>query len=108
MNRQYSKSITTIVEEKLGKDIRNVNMAQVISFVDVFADGNKIFKSNYFSALLLLDKDKNLLAENIRNELKKIIVAIFQLQIGALSENLTRRHRTDPGNSGSNKRKYSQ
>lgn len=91
LDRQYGKSITTIIEEKLGKNIRNINMAQVISFVDVFSDGNKIFNNNYFSALLLLYKDKDLLSENVHNELRKIIVAIFQLQIGALGENLTRR-----------------
>ncbi|MCY6485041.1 hypothetical protein OW763_11890 [Clostridium aestuarii] len=89
--KKYNKSVTKIIEEKLGQDIAKLKMAQVISFVDIFKEGNKIFNSNYFPAMLLLYKDKNLLSENVRNELRKIIISIFQLQIGSLSQNLTRR-----------------
>lgn len=65
-------------------------MKQEISFIEYFKEGNKIFESNYFSSLLKLYKSKTIESGCIRLELRKIILAIFQLQIGALSESLTR------------------
>lgn len=91
LKQYYHKPISKIIEDKLGTQLRNCNMKQEISFVEVFADGNKIFSSNYFSALLKMYKNKDNLNESVRTELRKIIIAIFQLQIGALSENLTRK-----------------
>ena len=87
----YEKTYSEIVEEKLNKKIKNCNMKQVISFIDYFDEGNKIFESNYFSALLNLYKMPGLFNEGVKSEIRKIILAIFQLQIGALSENLTRK-----------------
>ncbi len=89
-------SVLKALEKLLGKTIDNSNMNQVISFVDVFKDGNKIFENNYFSALLEIYKNKELLSSSIRMELGKIIIAILQLQIGALSENLTRKINDSP------------
>ena len=45
-------------EELLGKKVTGVNLSQVIAYNDVFKDGNELFKSNYFSALLSVYKDK--------------------------------------------------
>ena len=87
----YEKTYSEIVEEKLNKKIKNCNMKQVISFIDYFDEGNKIFESNYFSALLNLYKMPGLFNEGVKSEIRKIRLAIFQLQIGALSENLTRK-----------------
>ena len=83
-------NITEIIEKNLAKDIRDSNMGQIISFVDVFDDGNKIFSNNYFSALLELYKKKDFFKESEKYEMGKILTAILQLQVGALSENLTR------------------
>lgn len=87
----YEKTYSEIVEEKLNKKLKNCNMKQVISFIDYFDEGNKIFESNYFSALLTLYKMSSFFSEGVKSEIRKIILAIFQLQIGALSENLTRK-----------------
>ena len=87
----YEKTYSQIVEEKLNKKLKNCNMKQIISFIDYFDEGNKIFESNYFSALLNLYKMSNFFSEGVKYEIRKIILAIFQLQIGALSENLTRK-----------------
>ena len=91
LNDSYGKTYSQIVEEKLNKKLKNCNMRQVISFIDYFDEGNKIFESNYFSALLNLYKMPNFFSDGVKSEVRKIILAIFQLQIGALSENLTRK-----------------
>ena len=88
---KYSKSYSEIVSELLGTPLKNCNMKQKISFIDYFNEGNKIFESNYFSSLLKLYKMPGVFEGNTKSEIRKIILAIFQLQIGALSENLTRK-----------------
>ncbi len=90
LEKEYSKNIKNILESILGKDIDEFNMGQTVSFIDVFSDGNKLFNNNYFSVLLEIYKDKTSLNSEQRNELGKIITSIIQLQIGALSEKLTR------------------
>ncbi|WP_338691086.1 hypothetical protein QJR36_08485 [Paraclostridium sordellii] len=87
----YSKTYSQIVEEILGTKLKNCNMKQEISFIEYFNEGNKIFESNYFSSLLKLYKIPDIFDGNTKSEIRKIILAIFQLQIGALSENLTRK-----------------
>ncbi|MBK1812334.1 hypothetical protein JHL18_17050 [Clostridium sp. YIM B02505] len=87
----YSKTYTQIVNEVLGTPLKNCNMKHEISFIDYFNEGNKLFESNYFSSLLKLYKTPGIFEVNTKYELRKIILAIFQLQIGALSENLTRK-----------------
>ena len=75
-------------KELLGKEVTRVKLSQVIAYNDVFKDGNKLFKSNYFSALLSVYKDKK--DESDRKLLGRMILSIMQLQIGALSEGLVR------------------
>ena len=59
-----------------------------IAYNDVFKDGNKLFESNYFSALLLVYKDK--IGGSDRKLLGQMILSVMQLQLGALGEKLTR------------------
>lgn len=87
----YVRTYSKIVEEKLGTKLKNCNMKHEISFIEYFNEGNKIFESNYFSSLLKLYKTSDVFDSNTKSEIRKIILAIFQLQIGALSENLTRK-----------------
>lgn len=79
------------IEQLLGRNIGNIHYGQDISFIDEFKQGNELFNSSYFSALLMLYKNKKLDTQNQRNELGKILISIIQLHIGALSENLTRK-----------------
>ena len=71
----------------LGREVSNIHLDQVISYNDAFAKGNKLFESNYFSALLLVYK--NTLGEDGRELLRKILLSTMQLQLGALSEELS-------------------
>lgn len=96
LEKHKNISVIEVFEKLLGKSIDNSNMNQVISFVDVFKDGNKIFENNYFSALLEIYKNKASLPNEIRIELGKIIIAILQLQIVALSGNFTRKINDSP------------
>ena len=79
-----------------GKELNNLNMGQVIKFSEELSDGNNLFKSKYFSALLYIYKKKDALDENGKKHLGKIIIAILQLQIGALSEKLARKINDSP------------
>lgn len=73
------------------REVSNSFMNKTITFVTEFKDGNDIFKSNYFSALLLAYKALSKKGAKERNELGKVVTAILQLQIGALGEKLTKR-----------------
>ncbi len=82
--------ISEIIEKLIGKNLDNCHMNSVISFNEAFKEGNEIFKSKYFSALLEIYKKSKEFNATQKAELGKIIVSLLQLQIGALSENLTR------------------
>lgn len=83
--------INSILESVLHTELDNIHMSQDISFIKEFSDGNKLFDSSYFSALLLVYKNKELMPAVERLELGKILLSIMQLHIGALSESLTRK-----------------
>ena len=89
--RDTNKDVTSVIEKYLNKSIDDSNMNQIIAFIDAFKEGNGIFSNNYFSALLEIYKRQDILEPEVRTELGKIIIAILQLHIGALSEKLTRK-----------------
>lgn len=70
------------------RDVSNTKLSQKIKYNASFEKGNKLFESNYFSSLLLTYKEMN------RNESKqflgRMLLSVMQLQLGALSEELTR------------------
>ena len=72
----------------LGREVANIQLDQVIAYNDAFKNGNKLFESNYFSALLMLYRDKT--EESGRTTLGRTLLSIMQLQLGALSEDLSR------------------
>lgn len=83
--------VNETIEQLLGRTIENTHYGQNFSFIDEFKQGNELFDCSYFSALLLLYKNKKMETHDQRNELGKILMSIMQLHIGALSENLTRK-----------------
>lgn len=91
LNKNEKADVEKVLESLLGLKLKNITMKQEISFIREFEDGNGLFSSNYFSALLLVYKNKALMSAEKRMELGKILTAILQLQVGALSENLTRK-----------------
>ena len=72
----------------LGRDISNIHLDQVIQYNENLKSGNKLFESTYFSGLLRVYRD--IVDEPGRQLLGKILLAIMQLQLGALSEELSR------------------
>ena len=91
LNNEDGIDIDNLLEEILQTELDNIHMSQDISFIEEFSDGNKLFDSSYFSALLLVYKDKELISGVERLELGKILLSIMQLHIGALSESITRK-----------------
>ena len=83
--------VDAAIETLLGRELNNIHMGQTIAFIEEFKQGNALFDSSYFSALLLLYKGRNILGDDHRRELGKILLSIIQLHIGALSETLSRR-----------------
>lgn len=71
----------------LKRDISNVHMDQIIAFNEAFHQGNKLFENTYFSGLLMVYRDTN---DPQKQTLGKYLLAIMQLQLGALSEDLSR------------------
>lgn len=72
----------------LGRDVSNIKLSQDIAYNDSFKRGNQLFESNYFSSLLLVYK--SLKDNDMKSVLGRILVSVMQLQLGALSEELTR------------------
>ena len=73
----------------LGRDVSTIQLNQVISYNAAFGKGDELFKSHYFSGLLLVYK--NMPRTSGRELLRKILLATLQLQVGALSEELAQR-----------------
>lgn len=83
--------IDALLEKLIGRELDNVHMGQTISFIDEFKQGNDLFNSSYFSALLMVYKNKTIITGEQRAEFGKILLSIIQLHVGALSESLSRR-----------------
>ena len=89
--KESGVDIDSIIENLLGRELDNIHMGQSIAFIDEFKQGNDLFNSSYFSALLMIYKDKNIIVGEQRTEFAKILLSIIQLHVGALSESLTRK-----------------
>lgn len=90
IEEKYKIHLTERIKNDLGKPYENININQKIKYTKVFNEGNGLFKNNFFAVLLNYYKDFEGFDINQRNELGDIIKAIFQLQLGALSEKLSR------------------
>lgn len=84
-------SVVPIIEKVIGRAIDNTHLDGEYKFVQEFSDGNAIFSSTFYSALLLVYKQNGYLNENQRKELRTILLSIMQLQVGALGEKLARK-----------------
>ena len=91
MMKKDNIDIDALLEKLIGRKLDNVHMGQMISFIDEFKQGNDLFNSSYFSALLMVYKDKMIMTGEQRVEFGKILLSIIQLLVGALSETLSRR-----------------
>lgn len=91
MKKTDNIDIDTVLERLLGRDLDNIHMGQTIAFIKEFEQGNALFNSSYFSALLMIYKDKRIMSGEQRIEFGKILLSIIQLHVGALSESLSRR-----------------
>ena len=91
MMKKDNIDIDALLEKLIGRKLDNVHMGQTISFIDEFKQGNDLFNSSYFSALLMVYKDKMIITGEQRVEFGKILLSIIQLLVGALSETLSRR-----------------
>lgn len=96
MEKTGDINIRKSIEEIIDRNLDDINMSQKFSFTDEFSEGNKLFSSKFFSAFLLIYKKKKDSSTEIRSELGKIIISIMQLQVGALSEALTRKINDNP------------
>ena len=87
MNNEDQNNFNKAISALLNRDVKNIHLTHCISYIDVFKEGNDLFSSCYFSALLL--SYKKLSNTTNKSILKKILISIMQLQLGALSEELS-------------------
>lgn len=74
------------IKEKIGS---NINVNQELQYNDLFKKGNKLFDNQYFAAILMYYKNYTFDCEDDRIFLGELIKSILQLQIGALSSNVS-------------------
>ena len=90
--KEDGKDVLSVIETALNKNLKNIKLSSSIRYIGEFQDGDKLFGSNYFSALLLLYSKRVFWSSPIkRKEFGNMILSILQLQLGALSENLIKR-----------------
>lgn len=88
MEENDELNVDLAFEHITGRPIGDAYMMQVVSYNDAFKRGNELFNSNYFSGLLLAYKEKA--SDDRAPLLRKILMSIMQLHLGALSEDLSR------------------
>lgn len=99
LKKKQGIDIDEVLTEITGVAPEDLSMKHMLSFIDEFKEGDVLFESNYFSSLLTVYKLSPVKIEHQgaeivnwqRIELKKILMSIIQLLVGALSENLTKR-----------------
>lgn len=88
VGRMDGVDVDAAFQSILGREVSNIKLSQDIAYNANFEKGNKLFESNYFSALLLVYK--GLEDTDAKTVLGRILLSIMQLQLGALSEDLSR------------------
>lgn len=91
INEDFNVTIKDILEKVTNTKLNNSNMKQVVSYISDLSSGDNIFQSKYMSSLLTAYKTKDFFNDSQKKELKKILRFLFQLQLGALSEELIRK-----------------
>lgn len=91
IDKKKDFSLDDRIDEDLGKAHEEVNVNHNLEYSEYFNSGNKLFENNYFAILLEYYKSENILKNSERKELGEVIKAIFQLQLGAMSEDLSRK-----------------
>lgn len=86
--------VDAAIRNILKREVNNIKLSQDISYNKHFEKGNQLFESNYFSSLLLVYK--TITDDRARDFLKRILISVMQLQLGALSEDLTRNINDNP------------
>ena len=51
--KKDDKDVVSVIETTLNKKLKNIKLSNSIRYIGEFQDGDKLFGSNYFSALLL-------------------------------------------------------
>ncbi len=91
VNNVYNeKAFEELVEKDLKAKIRDININHQLVYSEYFKAGNKLFNNTYFAVLLKYYNTFDKFKINEKTYLGEIIKAIFQLQIGAMSEDLSR------------------
>lgn len=78
------------IRNDLGKNFSDINVRQQLKYNQFFNSGNALFSSNYFAILLTYYKDFDFENSLDKELLGDLIKSIFQLHIGALSEDLSK------------------
>lgn len=79
-----------ILDEQIKKELgKNINVNQLLKYTDLFKKGNRLFDNKYFASLLLYYKNYTFENPDEKALLGELIKSMLQLQIGALSSNIS-------------------
>lgn len=84
------KQFKRTVYEELEIKYSDINIQHELRYNDSFQGGNALFNSRFFAILLTYYRQYNFANDNDKELLGDIVKSIFQLHIGAMSENLSR------------------
>lgn len=79
-----------ILDERISDELgENINVNQLLEYTDLFKQGDQLFNNKYFASLLLYYKNYNFKNPDEKVLLGELIKSMLQLQIGALSSNIS-------------------
>lgn len=90
INNKLDIDLNQKINEDLGKSVSNIHVNQKLKYSSFFESGNSLFDNNYFAVLLEYYKNYTDFSDLAKSEFGEVIKAIFQLQLGAMSEELSR------------------
>lgn len=91
IDEKLDVDLNSRIEADLKRDVENISVNHNLKYSDFFEAGDKLFTNSYFAILLEYYRSEGILESNEKRELGEIIKAIFQLQLGAMSEELSRK-----------------
>lgn len=87
--RKKGIDVDFAIKNILDRDVSNVQLSSIIAYNDTFKSGNKLFGNNYFSSLLLVYKTMSDESSD-KIFLRRILLSVMQLQLGALGEEFSK------------------
>lgn len=81
-----------LIKKDLGREVEDININHKLEYSEMFKSGDELFSNHYFAVLLKYYEEYVFETSSVKRLLGEIIKSIFQLQLGAMSEELSRQN----------------